>query len=85
MNVLLADPPWEYRAWSKKESRAAVCKDVTESQLIIAPRREHSRKPDEQYGKIERLYPDADRKIELFARQQRPGWESFGNETEKFT
>ena len=64
--------------------RAAVDKKVTESQLIMCPRREHSRKPDEQYGKIERLYPDADRKIELFARQQRPGWEAIGNETDRF-
>lgn len=49
--------------------------------LIVSPVREHSRKPDEQYGKIERLYPDA-RKIELFARQAWPGWDVWGNEVE---
>lgn len=51
-------------------------------QVIIAPRREHSRKPDEQYERIERLV--AGPYLELFARQSRPGWDSWGNETTKF-
>jgi N6-adenosine-specific RNA methylase IME4 len=49
--------------------------------LIVSPVREHSRKPDEQYGKIQRLYPDAS-KIELFARRKRPEWSAWGNEIE---
>ena len=49
--------------------------------LICSPVREHSRKPDDQYGKIERLYPDAT-KLEMFARRQRSGWDVFGNEVE---
>ena len=51
-------------------------------QGIIAPRREHSRKPDEIHGRIERLV--AGPYLELFARQQRPGWTTWGNETSKF-
>lgn len=47
--------------------------------VILAPRREHSRKPEEQYEKIERLYPHQ-RYLELFARQVRAGWDSFGNQ-----
>ena len=50
-----------------------------EKNFIIAPVREHSRKPDEQYGKIERLYPGRSY-LELFARQRRPGWDAFGNQ-----
>jgi N6-adenosine-specific RNA methylase IME4 len=50
--------------------------------LIVAPRREHSRKPDEQYDRIERLV--AGPYCELFARQQRPGWSSWGNQIDKF-
>ena len=50
--------------------------------VIEAPRREHSRKPDEVYGLIERMYPDLPR-IELFARQVRPGWAAWGNEIEQ--
>lgn len=51
-------------------------------QIIRAPRREHSRKPDEQYDRIERLV--AGPYLELFARQERPGWNAWGNEVGKF-
>lgn len=50
--------------------------------FLMAPRREHSRKPDEQYERIESMYGGP--RIELFARHTRPGWASWGNETEKF-
>lgn len=56
-----------------------VDKGVT--QMIFSPVREHSRKPDEQYGKIERLYPNM-RYLELFARRKREGWDVWGNEVE---
>jgi N6-adenosine-specific RNA methylase IME4 len=46
--------------------------------LLMAPRREHSRKPDEAYLRIERLLPGP--YLELFARQSRPGSDSFGNQ-----
>ena len=49
-----------------------------------SPIREHSRKPDEVAGWIVDLYGDVPR-IELFARTPRPGWISWGNETEKFS
>ena len=47
--------------------------------VIQAPRRRHSQKPDEAYELVERMYPDFP-KIELFARQARPGWEAWGNQ-----
>ncbi|MDE2105316.1 MAG: DNA methyltransferase [Patescibacteria group bacterium] len=50
--------------------------------LIVAPRREHSRKPDEVYDRIEKLI--AGPYLELFARTRRPGWTCWGNQTEKF-
>jgi N6-adenosine-specific RNA methylase IME4 len=46
--------------------------------VIMAPRREHSRKPDEAYERIERLVGGP--YVELFARRERPGWVSWGNE-----
>ena len=49
--------------------------------LIYSPVREHSRKPDEQYGKIERLYPTGPY-LEMFARRPRQGWDVWGNEVE---
>lgn len=54
--------------------------DVRE--LISAPRREHSRKPDETHERIERLV--AGPYVELFARQARPGWEAWGNQVGLF-
>jgi len=46
-------------------------------QPIISPRREHSRKPDEIYGRIEALLESP--YLELFARHTRPGWTSIGD------
>jgi len=48
------------------------------SSVVIAPRREHSRKPDEVIERIEELFGDVPR-IELFARSKRAGWDSIGN------
>ena len=50
--------------------------------LIVAPRREHSRKPDECISSIEQLVNGP--YLELFSRQARPGWDSWGNQTDKF-
>lgn len=52
-----------------------------ERNLIISCVREHSQKPDEQYHKIEALYPNH-RYLELFARRKRKGWDVWGNEVE---
>jgi N6-adenosine-specific RNA methylase IME4 len=57
-------------------------RDAGVHEVIISPRRQHSRKPDEAYERIER-YSEGPR-LELFARQQRSGWTCRGNETEKF-
>lgn len=51
-------------------------------QGIIAPRREHSRKPDGVHDRVLRLV--AGPYLELFARQKRPGWDVWGNQTDKF-
>jgi len=49
------------------------------SQLVVAKTREHSRKPDEVREGLVTLCGDVPR-IELFARQQHPGWDCWGNE-----
>lgn len=51
--------------------------------VIIAPAREHSRKPDEAYEEAERLFGDVP-KLDLFSREERPGWDCFGDEIGKF-
>lgn len=52
-------------------------------QIIIAPRREHSRKPHKETKKrMAQLYDGP--YLELFARQRWPGWDSWGNDVDKF-
>lgn len=46
-------------------------------QILEAVRRDHSRKPDEIYLRLEKLLGDVPR-IELFARSHRVGWSSWG-------
>lgn len=67
--------------WSRKRSESVtlmvrgrprrISKGV--DQVITAPRREHSRKPDQVYGRIESLVDGP--YLEMFARQRWPGWD----------
>ncbi len=45
--------------------------------------REHSRKPDEFYTRVEAAWPTA-RRASIFSRQSRKGWTVWGNESSKF-
>lgn len=76
--------------WSRKESETValltkghprrISKGVR--QMIRSKRREHSRKPDEIYSRIEALV--AGPYLEMFARQAWPGWDAWGNEVSKY-
>lgn len=57
-----------------------LAKDVR--RLIVSPRREHSRKPDEVYERIRRLA--AGPYLELFSRHSRPGWDCWGDQVGLF-
>ena len=50
--------------------------------LIVAPVREHSRKPDQIYSDIEELWEGP--YCDLFGRQQREGWTVWGNQADRF-
>jgi N6-adenosine-specific RNA methylase IME4 len=45
---------------------------------LFAPKHGHSRKPDEFYSMVESLCPGS--KLEMFSRQSRAGWQSWGAE-----
>ena len=47
--------------------------------VIEAPVQEHSKKPEQIYEIIEKLYPKCNY-IELFARNKREGWQQWGDE-----
>ena len=141
-NVILADPPWSFRAWSNKGmGRSAeqhyptmrledinalpvsnlaagdcvlflwatfpMLKEALSvidtwgfayktmaftwvrgnpkrqfaavHQVILSPVEQHSKKPDEVRERIVALMGDVPR-VELFARQETPGWDVWGNE-----
>jgi len=50
----------------------------TQPNVIVARKREHSRKPDEMYEIVEQCSPGPH--LEMFARHTRPGWLQWGNE-----
>ena len=66
-----------------KRGKGIPRESKAEPQVIMTPRREHSRKPNEVRESIVRLFGDRPR-IEMFARQTQPGWAVWGNETQKF-
>ncbi len=49
-----------------------------QTNIVVKPKREHSRKPDELYPIIEACSPGP--YLELFARTRRPGWAHWGDE-----
>ncbi len=54
----------------------------TQPNIITTRKREHSRKPDEQYQIIESCSRGPF--IELFARGTRPGWFTWGNQSKEY-
>jgi N6-adenosine-specific RNA methylase IME4 len=48
-------------------------------QFVSELRGEHSEKPEEVRRRIEEMFP-TQRKLELFARKEVPGWDCWGNE-----
>ena len=85
---------WFYGLGFWTRSNAEICLLATKGhpkrqsagihQLVISPVERHSKKPDEVREKIVALMGDVPR-IELFARQQTPGWDVWGNEVENST
>lgn len=71
---------WYYRKGNilmpRKEARG-IYSDVMREQVT-----RHSKKPECAYRMIEDMFPQAT-KLELFARNTRPGWDSYGNEVKE--
>lgn len=92
--MCLFEPEPRYRIgmgyWTRKQSELCLLftrgkpkrLDKGVRQIIAERKREHSRKPDEQYARIEALVDGP--RLELFARNERPGWTAWGNQTGKF-
>ncbi len=74
----------EYLLWFVKRPMVKINSEVRGkfTTLINEKSTKHSKKPIKAYELIEALYPHHT-KIELFARNRRDGWDSWGNENEK--
>lgn len=88
-----ANPEHAYECYQEDEQEAERCllattrlnpprQDKGVPRLIVSPKREHSRKPDETYDRIERLVDGP--YIELFSRNEREGWDCWGDEAGNF-
>jgi N6-adenosine-specific RNA methylase IME4 len=51
--------------------------------IVTEPGREHSRKPDESYRRLADSWPAA-RKLDMFSRERRNGWEQWGSQCDYF-
>ena len=64
----------------KGKLRPVALKERGKIHTVFTERvKRHSQKPDISFEIIERLYPK-EKKIELYARRERPGWDCWGNE-----
>lgn len=89
LNRKAPTPFWGLGSWTRANSELCLLavkgspKRISQSvhQVILSPIQAHSQKPDEARIRIVRLMGDLPR-IELFARERRPGWDAWGNEVE---
>lgn len=72
----------EYLLWFYKKGNILMPSDNTKgvyTTVITEPSTKHSKKPMQAYEMIENMFPNS-KKIELFARNVRNGWDCWGNE-----
>lgn len=74
----------EYLLWFYKSPMEQIAENFRGkfTTVIREPSVKHSKKPESAYVFIESLYPNS-KKIELFARNKRSGWDSWGEELSK--
>lgn len=72
----------EFCLLGRRGNARRVAKNVRE--IILSPVREHSRKPEEFRDRVEAYVGPDIRIAELFARSPRSGWDSWGNQVDKF-
>ena len=48
--------------------------------VYVEERTTHSKKPGYYYGMIEKMHPTKLKRLEMFAREEREGWQSWGNQ-----
>ena len=78
--------PWTLKSYeicllATRGTMGKYRKDKTIRQMVKSERIRHSQKPQQVADRIVSMFPDCPR-IELFARDAKPGWDVWGNEIE---
>lgn len=68
--------------WAFKVGPRPRLKARGQRELLVAPVREHSRKPDESFDRARLTFPGP--YVECFSRQPRDGWTTWGDESTYF-
>ena len=68
----------------KKGGKALPVLDKGIQQVIIDHVRENSRKPDEYFNRVDRMFGTKIKRLELFGREPRKRWTVLGDEVDKF-
>ena len=70
---------WGMGYWTRSNAEICIMASAGVHQVVISHIEEHSKKPAEIRERIVALMGDLPR-VELFARQEAPGWDVWGNE-----
>jgi len=75
----------EYLVWFYKPKLLPIAREQRGKWTTVLSERsrQHSRKPDVAYRLIRELYP-IDNCLDVFSREERPGWAQWGNQTDYF-
>ena len=76
---------YEYLIWYYKQPMLEITSKYRGKfdTVMREPSREHSRKPNVAYYRIEKMYP-AERKLDVFSREKKKGWDQFGDQVDYF-
>lgn len=85
-DVMRGGMGWYFRGCTEHilyatRGKAAIPSEVREPNVIMAPRGTHSAKPPEFLDMVERV--TTGRRLEMFCRSPRPGWEAWGNQSSR--
>ena len=67
------------QCWVLTRGKGVSRADRAVMRLLAAPVRAHSEKPDQFYAEVERLFGNV-RRVDVFARRKRDGWDALGDE-----
>lgn len=72
----------EYLLWFYKKGKMLMPTEAVRGEYTTVMRErstKHSKKPECAYQMLENMFPEAN-KLEMYARNERAGWDSYGNE-----